>query len=146
MPLTIDLAAAAPHLSDAEFAAWASSQTIFLSSVMGELASERRELVAALRAAGLQEVRWFEELGGRDDAAHEAYLTEVRSSTVYLGLLGDEYGGIFRPATTPASRRRTRSTWKRATPASASHSGRASPATPGRVTHASSSTTSAPSM
>jgi hypothetical protein len=95
MALTIDLAAAAPHLADAEFAAWASSQTIFLSSVMGELASERRELVAALRAAGLQEVRWFEELGGRDEAAQEAYLTEVRASTIYLGLLGDEYGAML---------------------------------------------------
>lgn len=95
MPLTIDLAAAAPHLSDAEFAAWASSQTVFLSSVMGELTSERRELVAALRAAGLQEVRWFEEFGGRDDAAQEAYLTEVRASTIYLGLLRDEYGGML---------------------------------------------------
>ena len=95
MPLTIDLTAAAPHVSDAESATWASSQTIFLSSVMGELASERRELVAALRAVGLQEVRWFEELGGRDDAAQEAYLTEVRASTIYVGLLGDEYGGML---------------------------------------------------
>lgn len=95
MPLTIDLTAAAPHLSDAEFAAWASSQTIFLSSVMGEFAYERRELVAALRAAGLQEVRWFEELGGRDDAAQEAYLTEVRASTIYVGLIGDEYGSML---------------------------------------------------
>ena len=94
MPLTIDLAAAAPHLSDAEFAAWASSQTIFLSSVMGELAAERRALVEALEAVGFQ-VRWFEELGGRDDAAQQAYLTEVRSSTIYVGLLGDEYGGML---------------------------------------------------
>lgn len=95
MPLNVDLTAAAPHLSDAEFAAWANSQTLFLSSVMGELACERRELVAALKAAGLQQVRWFEELGGRDDAAQQAYLAEVRSSTIYLGMLGDQYGGML---------------------------------------------------
>lgn len=94
MPLNIDLTAAAPHLSDAEFAAWASSQTIFVSSVMGELASERRALVAALQDAGFH-VRWFEELGGRDDAAQAAYLTEVRSSTIYLGVLGDQYGSML---------------------------------------------------
>jgi hypothetical protein len=62
---------------------------------MGELASERRELVGALKAAGLQQVRWFEELGGRDDAAQQAYLAEVRSSTIYLGMLGDEYGDML---------------------------------------------------
>ena len=95
MALTIDLAAAAPHLSDAEFVAWANAQTIFLSSVMGELASERRELVAALKSAGLLEVRRFEELGGRDDSAQQAYLTEVRSSTIYVGLLADQYGGML---------------------------------------------------
>lgn len=94
MTLTVDLAAAQPHLSEAEFAAWATSQTVFLSSVMGEFAVERRALVDALEAAGFH-VRWFEELGGRDDAAQQAYLTEVRSSTIYVGMLGNEYGSML---------------------------------------------------
>src|SRR4051794_26415087 len=94
MPLTIDLAAAAPQLSDSEFTAWARTQTVFLSSVMGELAAERRVVVDALEAAGFR-ARWFEELGGRDDGAQDAYLTEVRAATIYLGVLGDQYGGLL---------------------------------------------------
>lgn len=94
MPLTIDLAAAAPYLSDSEFRAWAHTQTVFLSSVMGELATERRVVVEALQAAGFR-VRWFEEFGGRDDGAQQAYLTEVRAATSYLGVLGDQYGGVL---------------------------------------------------
>jgi len=94
MPLTIDLSAAALHLSDQEFRAWANTQTVFLSSVMGELTAERRVVVDALEAAGFR-VRWFEELGGRDDGAQQAYLTEVRAATIYLGILGDQYGGLL---------------------------------------------------
>ena len=94
MPLTVDLAAAAPHLPDDEFRAWATSQTVFLSSVMGELATERRALVDALEGVGFR-ARWFEELGGRDDGAQQAYLTEVRAASIYLGVLGDQYGGML---------------------------------------------------
>jgi hypothetical protein len=94
MSLTIDLGAAAPHVSDAEFAAWASSQTVFLSSVMGELAPERRAVADRLQRAGFR-VRWFEELGGRDDGAQHAYLTEVRAATIYVGVLGDVYGAFL---------------------------------------------------
>jgi hypothetical protein len=94
MALIIDLAAASRRLTDEEFSAWARGQTVFLSSVMGELASERRALAEHLEALGFT-VRWFEELGGRDDNAEAAYLSEVRSSTLYLGLLGDAYGSML---------------------------------------------------
>jgi len=94
MPLTVDVAAAAPRLPDVEFAAWADSQTVFLSSVMGELAVERQQVAHALEAAGFR-VRWFEQFGGRDDGAQHAYLTEVRAATLYLGMLGDEYGALL---------------------------------------------------
>lgn len=94
MALVIDLAAPARRLSDEEFAVWAQGQTVFLSSVMGELVDERAAVAGALEPPGFN-VRWFEEFGGRDDSASEAYLTEVRSSTIYLGLLGDQYGGML---------------------------------------------------
>ena len=91
--LTIDRAPAR-RLSDDEFLAWAQDQTVFLSSVMGELARERAALAAALDGLGFT-VRWFEGFGGRDDSAGQAYLSEVRSSTVYVGLLGDRYGTML---------------------------------------------------
>jgi hypothetical protein len=94
MALIIDFAAATRRLSDEEFAVWAEGQTGFLSSVMGELADERRGLAEHLERLGVT-VRWFEELGGRDDSAEAAYLSEVRSSTLYLGLLGDSYGAML---------------------------------------------------
>src|SRR4051812_2347995 len=94
MALTIDLGASARRLSDDEFRTWAEDQTIFLSSVMGELAGERAALATALKQLRFR-VRWFEEFGGRDDSAEDAYLGEVRASTIYLGLLGDEYGTML---------------------------------------------------
>ena len=94
MPLNIDLAAAARPLDDEEFRVWAQDQTVFLSSVMFELAEEREAVAAALDALGIR-VRWFEEFGGRDDDAEDAYLSEVRASTIYLGLLGDTYGSML---------------------------------------------------
>jgi hypothetical protein len=92
MALVIDLAARARQLSDEEFRAWAHGQTAFISSAMGELAQERAAVADALERLGFT-VRWFEEFGGRDDAA--AYLGEVRSCTVYVGLLGEQYGSML---------------------------------------------------
>lgn len=94
MALIIDLAAASRRLTNEEFTVWTQSQTIFLSSVMGELSNERRAVAEHLEALGAT-VRWFEEFGGRDDSAESAYLSEVRSSTLYLGLLGDAYGTML---------------------------------------------------
>jgi hypothetical protein len=74
-----------------EFRAWAADQTLFISSVMTEFVTERQQLAHALEDAGFR-VRWFEELGGRDDGAQDAYLSEVAGSTIYIGLLGDQYG------------------------------------------------------
>jgi hypothetical protein len=91
MALDIDLAAAARPLDEEEFRVWAQDQTVFLSSVMGELAAERRAVAEALESRGIR-VRWFEEFGGRDDSAEDAYLSEVQASTIYLGILGSKYG------------------------------------------------------
>jgi hypothetical protein len=35
---------------------------------------------------------WFEDFGGRDDSAEEAYLAEVDSSTIYVAILNERYG------------------------------------------------------
>jgi hypothetical protein len=94
MSLIVDFAAAPRRLADDEFEVWAQGQTVFLSSVMSELSSERRAVAEHLESFGLT-VRWFEEFGGRDDNAEDAYLSEVRSCTVYLGLLADSYGAIL---------------------------------------------------
>src|SRR5437763_6730199 len=94
MSLLIDFAAATRRLTDEEFAVWTTGQTVFLSSVMGELAAERRAVAEHLEALGFS-VRWFEEFGGRDDNAESAYLSEVRSATLYLCLLGDVYGSML---------------------------------------------------
>ena len=35
---------------------------------------------------------WFEDFGGRDDSAEEAFLAEVDSSTIYVAILNERYG------------------------------------------------------
>ncbi|MHB8694987.1 MAG: DUF4062 domain-containing protein [Solirubrobacteraceae bacterium] len=94
MSLIVDFAAATRRLDDDEFEVWAQGQTVFLSSVMSELASERRAVAEHLEPIGFS-VRWFEEFGGRDDNAEDAYLSEVRSCTICLGLLADSYGTML---------------------------------------------------
>jgi hypothetical protein len=66
-------------------------QRVFISSVMAGMADLRREVAAAIRSTGATPV-YFEDFGGRDDDAEAAYLGEVASSTVYLGILSRNYG------------------------------------------------------
>ena len=94
MPLSVDTGAAARPLNDEELRVWAQNQTVFISSVMRELAEERRAVAEVLEALGVR-VRWFEEFGGRDDNSEAAYLSEAAACTIYLGLLGDEYGSLL---------------------------------------------------
>ena len=69
---------------------------------------ERREAaVRAIRSFGAKLV-WFEGFGGRDDDAEDAYLGNVASSDVYLGILGLVMVADSRPATrlrTPSTTR-----------------------------------------
>lgn len=91
MTLTIDLSAASRLVCDEDFRNWANSQTMFLSSVMGELADERRTVAAALEGAGFT-VRCFEDFGGRDDPPDAAYLSEVAAADIHVGVVADDYG------------------------------------------------------
>lgn len=60
---------------------------------MGALTPVRKSLALAIAELGAHPV-WFEDFGGRDDDAEVAYLSEVATSTIYLGILGREYGRI----------------------------------------------------
>lgn len=92
--VTVDVAAAATRPSPEAIAAWAADQRVFVSSVMAGMADERRAVVDAIGDVGAEPV-WFEGFGGRDDDAQVAYLSEVASSTVYLGVLDRSYGRLM---------------------------------------------------
>lgn len=58
---------------------------------MADMQPERRAAAEAVRAVGA-EPSWFEEFGGRDQDAEQAYLAEVDACDVYIGILGRRYG------------------------------------------------------
>ena len=89
--LLIDRAAAAELPSDESIRGWARDTRVFISSVMEELKEEREAAAEAVRTVGARPVM-FEEFGGRDADAVEAYLGEVETSQIYLGILGRRYG------------------------------------------------------
>jgi Domain of unknown function (DUF4062) len=90
-PLIIDRAAAAEIPSTDAVREWAREKRAFVSSVMSELPEERKAAAAAIRAVGARPVM-FEQFGGRDSDAEEAYLAEVETSEIYIGILGKRYG------------------------------------------------------
>ena len=69
---------------------------IFISSVQKEFKDERRALRDYIHGDPLLrkffEVFIFEDLPASDHRADEVYLEEVKSSDLYLGLFGNEYG------------------------------------------------------
>jgi hypothetical protein len=93
--LIIDRAAAAEIPSADAIQQWAREKRAFISSVMSELAEERRAVAAALREEGVRPVM-FEEFGGRDADPLEAYLGEVEGSDIFVGILGKTYGAPLR--------------------------------------------------
>ena len=89
-PITVDRSPPEP-LTAVELRAWMSEQTVFVSSVIAGMTAEREAARGAVEGIGGRVVM-FERLGGRDDDAETAYLTGVRSSDIYVGILGDRYG------------------------------------------------------
>jgi hypothetical protein len=89
--LTIDRAAAPSRPDDQAISDWAEEQRVFVSSVIDGYEDYRRAAVGAIEHVGAHAV-WFEDFGGRDSDPNQAYLSEVRSSTIYAGLLGARYG------------------------------------------------------
>ena len=90
-PLVIDRAAAAELPPPEAVREWAHGKRAFISSVMSELPAERQAAAAAARAVGVAPVM-FEQFGGRDADPGDAYLSEVETSDIYLGILGRRYG------------------------------------------------------
>jgi hypothetical protein len=91
LPLTIDLAMAAASVNDRGAREWGREQRIFVSSLIDGYGDYRQAAIDAIIELDAEPIV-FERFGGRDSDPHEAYLTEVRASTVYVGLLGDRYG------------------------------------------------------
>jgi hypothetical protein len=90
-PLVVDRAAAAEIPSLEAVREWAHGKRAFISSVMSELLAERQAVAEAVRAIGVTPVM-FEQFGGRDADPEDAYLSEVETSDIYLGILGRRYG------------------------------------------------------
>jgi hypothetical protein len=94
--LIIDRAAAAEIPSEQAVREWAHGRRGFVSSVMAELQSERKAAATAIRNIGAAPIM-FETFGGRDADPEDAYLGEVETADIYIGIIGRKYG---RPLTT----------------------------------------------
>ncbi len=106
--LVIDRMSSARRLADDELRAWAETQGVFISSVMSELATERWELATTIEGLGATPVL-FEDFGGRDEGAQEAFLSGVARCDVYLGIVADRYGAM-----TPTGRSATHQEYREA--------------------------------
>ena len=95
VPIIVDTAAATVRPEDADVRAWMDDQRVFLSSVMGGMTELRKTIAEAITAAGATPV-FFEDFGGRDDDAEAAYLGEVAGSTIYVAILGSQYGRLMK--------------------------------------------------
>ena len=98
-PITIDRSPPEP-LTPQEVRASMAQQTVFISSVMAGMTAEREAARSAVEDIG-GKVSMFELLGGRDDDSETAYLAGVRSSDIYVGLLGSRYGKPERTGYSP---------------------------------------------
>ena len=98
-PITVDRSSPEP-LTTAELQAWMSEHPVFVSSVMAGMTAEREAARDVVEGIG-GKVLLFERLGGRDDEAEIAYLTGVRSSDIYVGILGERYGNPDRTGYSP---------------------------------------------
>ena len=89
--LLIDRAAAAAVPPDGAIGEWARGRRVFISSVMAGLGEERAAAAEAAVALGARPIM-FENFGGRDADPLNAYLGEVETSEIYVGILGQRYG------------------------------------------------------
>src|SRR3989304_6124138 len=84
------------------------SDFIFVSSVQKELRAERQAVRDFVRGdallRGFFDVFLFEDLPASDRRADDVYLDEVARCAIYLGLLGNEYGGEDAAGGSPTER------------------------------------------
>lgn len=88
--LLVDLSPA-PAPDEESVRAWAAGQSVFISGVIGGMEAERKAAAQGASRVGARAVL-FEDFGGMDDDAEDAYLANVAASDVYLGVLGVRYG------------------------------------------------------
>ena len=89
--LLIDRAAAAEVPREDSVREWARDKRAFISSVTEELRGERVAAADGVRSLGARPVM-FEDFGGRDADPVDAYLGEVETIQIYVGILGRSYG------------------------------------------------------
>ena len=92
--LLIDRGAAAAVPPDEAIQEWARDKRVFISSVMMELRAERASARDGVWSLGVRPVM-FEEFGGRDANPEDAYLGEVETSQIYVGIIGQRYGTLL---------------------------------------------------
>ncbi|GAA4754762.1 hypothetical protein GCM10025783_29830 [Amnibacterium soli] len=90
-PLLIDARSAALPLSNEQLLEWGAGRQVFVSSLITDLPAERAAARTAIEAIGAQPVM-FEDLGGQDVSADQAYLAGVHRSDVYVGVFTERYG------------------------------------------------------
>ncbi len=78
--LLVDLSPAPPP-DEESLGAWAATQSVFISGVIGGMEAERRAAAEVTARVGARAVL-FEEFGGMDDDAEDAYLAKVASSDI----------------------------------------------------------------
>lgn len=83
-------------------------QTIFISSLQKEFASERQALAAYIREDELLKLFFepflFEAVAATGQAPGTVYLKEVKNSSIYVGLLGADYGYEDKDGVSPTER------------------------------------------
>jgi len=90
-PLLVDRVTRLQEPSDQQVAQWAHYQSVFISSTMTDLVKARQTVRDVISRLGARPIM-FETFGARSDDSRQAYLGEVRRSSIYLGLLSRRYG------------------------------------------------------
>lgn len=90
-PLLIDARSAVLPLSNEQLLEWGAGRQVFVSSLITDLPAECAAARTAIEAIGAQPVM-FEDLGGQDVNADQAYLAGVHRSDVYVGVFTERYG------------------------------------------------------
>jgi hypothetical protein len=92
--LLVDRSASARVVEPRELHEWGALRRVFVSSVIAGMTDERAAAAEAISGVGATPVM-FERFGGRDDDPERAYLSEVATSDIYVGLLGQSYGRLL---------------------------------------------------
>lgn len=89
--LLIDQRSASQAVDELDVRSWYGGRRVFVSSLITDMPAERAAVRAAIESVRATAVM-FEDLGGQDISAEQAYLNGVRSSEIYIGMWGPRYG------------------------------------------------------